>query len=148
MEYKEIKGNILTAPADYMIAQFLAADFVPKSILSFKLNDIYGVRNKLLLDYPNTKVNYWDKLYPDYRGFCLQTGRIFNLIIKRTYDDVETSITIKNAFEWLKEKCEYSHIKKVAISKQSFKNIDWNEVMAIIYEVFWENDIEIVVYEK
>lgn len=144
MEYKEIKGNILTAPADYMIAQFLAADFVPKSILSFKLNDIYGVRNKLLLDYPNTKVNYWDKLDPDYRGFCLQTGRILNLIIKRTYDECSNDKYIENALMWMKEKCEYCHIKKIAFPKIS----NWNDICAIIYEVFWETDIEIVVYEK
>lgn len=150
MIYKEEYRDLFSVSDDYYLAHCISADFKLGAGIAVQFDKKYDCRNRLFELFPESRVPYWDKLQDRFKGMCVVTDPVYNLITKRNYWDKPTLITIKNALSWMKEDCEIRSVKKVAMPMIGcgLDRLKWEDVSKIIKEVFEDVDIEILVCKR
>lgn len=150
MIYKEEYRDLFSVSDDYYLAHCISADFKLGAGIAVQFDKKYDCRNRLFELFPESRVSYWDKLQDRFKGMCVVTDPVYNLITKRNYWDKPTLITIKNALSWMKEDCEIRSVKKVAMPMIGcgLDRLKWEDVSKIIKEVFEDVDIEILVCKR
>lgn len=90
----------------------------------------------------------WDGSWT--KGFCVQDGRVFNLVTKRNYFHKPTEETMRNALFDLREQAKEQRIKMLAMPKigAGLDKMPWKVVLSIIIEVFNDEDITILVCDN
>ena len=90
----------------------------------------------------------WDGSWT--KGFCVQDGRVFNLVTKRNYFHKPTEETMRNALLDLREQAKEQRIKMLAMPKigAGLDKMPWKVVLSIIIEVFNDEDITILVCDN
>ena len=150
MIYKEEYRDLFSVSDDYYLAHCISADFKLGAGIAVQFDKKYDCRNRLFELFSGSRVPYWDKLQDRFKGMCVFTDPVYNLITKRNYWDKPTLITIKNALSWMKEDCEIRGIKKIAMPMIGcgLDKLKWNDVSKIIKEVFEDTDVEILVCKR
>lgn len=144
MIYKEEVRDLFLVPEDYYLAHCISADFGMGKGIVVEFNKRYDMKNRLTKKYPNYLAK-WQR--EGYLGDCILEGNTFNLITKErywnkpTYDSLETSLISMGLI------CVQKGIKKVAMPTigAGLDRLDFEKVKEIIFEVFKNVDIEILV---
>lgn len=150
MTYKEEYRDLFSVPNDYYLAHCISADFKLGAGIAVQFNKKYNCRDRLFNLFPSSRTLYWDKLQDRFKGICVVTDPVYNLITKRNYWDKPTLFTMRNALNWMKEDCEIRGIKKIAMPMIGcgLDKLKWDDVSKIIKDVFKDTDIEILVCKQ
>ena len=147
MIYKEEKRDLFTVDESYFLAHCISADFKLGAGIAVEFNKRFNMREKLqeLVPWGNNE-DYWDA-DKSHHGYCLKVGNIFNLVTKRNYWDKPTLQTMKNALVDLRDLYCYYPGVKIAMPKIGcgLDRLNWDDVSALIQEVFKDTDVEILV---
>lgn len=143
MTFTEINGDLFTAPQGYYLAHCVSGDFALGAGIAKKFDEVYNMRFKLYRDYPIADGEKYG-----YVGKALLIDNVFNLVTKArcfykpTYDSLHETLVD------MREQCESLGITKLAMPKigAGLDKLNWNKVVNVIYDVFEDSDIEIVVY--
>ena len=147
MTYKEEKRDLFTVDDSYYLAHCISADFKLGAGIAVEFNKRFNCRNRLFEMYPASSTPYWDKLQDKFKGLCVITDPVYNLITKRNYWNKPTLATMKNALLWMKEDCEIRKIDKLAMPMIGcgLDKLRWEDVSALIKETFMNTNVEILV---
>lgn len=137
MLYKEVNGDLFSAPQGYCLAHCIAGDFGMGAGIATQFNDKFNMRNRLINSFGeagNLK--------------CIKIDNVFNLITKDysyrrpTYDSLLESLVE------MRDLMVADGNKKLAIPQIGcgLDGLKWDVVRALIKDVFEKTDIEIVVY--
>lgn len=115
--------------------------------VAVQFNKHFNVKENLKKRYGNV-IAEWDGSWT--KGFCVQDGRVFNLVTKRNYFHKPTEETMRNALFDLREQAKEQRIKMLAMPKigAGLDKMPWKVVLSIIIEVFNDEDITILVCDN
>ena len=147
MTYREEKRDLFTVGNDYYLAHCISADFKLGAGIAVEFNKRFNCRQRLFEMYPASRTPYWDKLQDRFKGLCVITDPVYNLITKRNYWNKPTLATMKNALFWMKEDCEIRKIDKLAMPMIGcgLDKLHWEDVSALIKETFIDTNVGILV---
>lgn len=147
MTYREEKRDLFTVGNDYYLAHCISADFKLGAGIAVEFDRRFNCRRRLFEMFPTSKTPYWDKLQDRFKGLCIITDPVYNLITKRNYWNKPTLTTMKNALLWMKEDCEIHKIDKLAMPKIGcgLDKLHWEDVSVLIKETFIDTNVEILV---
>lgn len=147
MFYKEEKRDLFGVSDNYYLVQCISADFAMGAGIAVQFNKHFNVKENLKRRYKNVFAG-WDGSLE--KGFCIQDGRIFNLVTKRHYSHKPTNKTMLNALSDLREQARGQKIKLLAMPKigAGLDKMSWQVVRSIIVEVFKDEPIAILVCVK
>ncbi|MCC8069507.1 MAG: macro domain-containing protein [Ruminococcus sp.] len=133
----EERMDIFAVPKEYYIAHSISGDYSLGAGIAKKINKEYAMSYKLNAFYPNKK----DK------NCALLIDNVFNLVTKKTLYDRPTYDTLRNALKDMRKQCLKLGIKKIAMPHIScgMDGLSWKSVKPLIYEVFQDTDIEILI---
>ena len=143
MIFKEEQGDLFAAEilSGYVLCHCISADFALGAGIA-KIFAKMGVKKKLMELYPKQ----WQG-----RGYCLFTEIegvvVANLVTKERYFHKPTLETLKQSLVDLREQALSRDLKKLAMPKIGcgLDRLFWEDVSAVIKEVFGDTDIEILV---
>lgn len=147
MIYKCEERDLFSVPDSYYLVQCISADFAMGAGISMQFNKRFNTKENLKKRYGNV-VAEWDGSWT--KGFCVQDGRVFNLVTKRNYFHKPTETTMRNALFDLREQVKEQGIKLLAMPKigAGLDKMPWKVVLSIIIEVFNDEDITILVRDN
>lgn len=133
----EERMDLFSVSNEYYIAHSISGDYSLGAGVAKKINRKYAMSYKLEAFYPNKKN----------KNCALLIDNVFNLVTKKTLFDKPTYDTVKNALKDMKKQCIKQNIKKIAMPHIScgMDGLSWKLVKPIIYEVFEDTDIEILI---
>lgn len=114
MIYKYEECDLFCVPSSYYLVQCISADFAMGAGIAVQFNKHFNVKENLKKRYGNV-VAEWDGSWT--KGFCVQDGRVFNLVTKRNYFHKPTEETMRNALLDLREQAKEQRIKMLAMPK-------------------------------
>lgn len=144
MTIKEIYKDLFLMPCEYKLAHCISADFALGAGIAKQFCNLYNTRTDLL------KV-YKDKQYKDeIVGTILVTDNVINLVTKKMCYQKPTYESLKKSLEDMKKYCIDNNIKDIAMPKIGcgLDKLEWDKVKSIIFDVFKDTDINIVVCIK
>ena len=150
MIYKEVKQDLFSVSPDYYLVHCISADFKMGAGIAKVFNEM-GTKEWLF--------DLYEEGYPwNGKGVCMYTWAanakdkykgVFHLITKEHYYEKPTYQTLKQALLKLKDSISpnYFDAKKLAMPKIGcgLDKLQWDKVKEIIYEVFSDCDVEILV---
>lgn len=114
MIYKYEECDLFCVPSSYYLVQCISADFAMGAGIAVQFNKHFNVKENLKRRYGNV-IAEWDGSWT--KGFCVQDGRVFNLVTKRNYFHKPTEETMRNALFDLREQAKEQRIKMLAMPK-------------------------------
>jgi len=137
MKYLELKKDLFTVEGTYCLAHCISSDCKMGAGIAVEFQKRFKVK-EILLKIPEEK-----RKHPT----CIKTGRVFNLITKEKYWGKPTYETMRAALLVMKETALNGNVKKIAmpIIGSDLDKLEWDKVMGIIMDVFYETEIEILV---
>ena len=134
------KRDLFTMPQGYYLAHCISSDFALGAGIAKTFDSVYNMRFKLFKNYPDYKYN---------GGDALLIANVFNLVTKDKYWHKPTYDSLREALEMMKEQMDFVGATKLAMPKiaAGLDRLEWSKVYDIIYEVFEDADIEIVICE-
>lgn len=132
--------DLFTMPQGFYLAHCVDAHFELGAGIAKAVNSVYNMRAKLLKHYDS---------YMYHGGDALLVDNVFNLVTKNTRWDRPTYDSLREALEMMKEYMEFLDITKIAMPKIGCgrDRLSWGEVYEIIWEVFEDTDVTIVICE-
>lgn len=148
MIYKEIVGDLFTAPNEYYLAHCISSDFVMGAGIAPLFTKHFNTKYNLLSKYPGFSKRY--KLSYLNSGYCIQDGKVFNLITKHLVWEKPTYETVTGALNMMKTMIKEQNIKYLAMPRIAcgIDGLNWDKVSDIIKSTFEDYDIEIIIYVK
>jgi len=145
MTFKEIKGDLFTAPEDYYFAHCISSDFAMGAGIAPQFTEHFNTKNDLVSNYPNFRDWFVSQTAP---GYCLKIGRVYNLITKVNVWDKPTIESLDCALGYLVQLMQRDGITKLAIPRIGcgLDGLEWKTVSTLIKDKFADTDIEIKVY--
>ena len=149
MNLEIVKKDLFTVPQGYYLAHCISNDFALGAGIAKQFVEHYNMKFKLQEIY-RCGDNY-DKISDvgEFVGDALLVDNVFNLVTKErgfykpTYDNLRAALmSMKNIMKDLS-------VTKLAMPKIScgLDCCNWNKVEEIIYDVFDDTDVEILVCE-
>lgn len=147
MEFREEKRDLFSVPDDYYLAHCISADFAMGKGIAVEFNRRFDMKNKLKAHYPDY-LNQWQR--EKKRSGCILAGRMFNLITKERYFQKPTYETLRGALECMKALCVQKGVRRAAmpVIGCGLDRLAWEQVSAVIQDVFSDTGIEILVCIK
>lgn len=147
MEFREEKRDLFSVPDDYYLAHCISADFAMGKGIAVEFNRRFDMKNKLKAHYPDY-LNQWQR--EKKRSGCILAGRVFNLITKERYFQKPTYETLRGALECMKALCVQKGVRRAAmpVIGCGLDRLAWEQVSAVIQDVFSDTGIEILVCIK
>ena len=147
MELREEKRDLFSVPDDYYLAHCISADFAMGKGIVVEFNKRFDMKNKLKARYPDY-LNQWQR--EKKRSGCILAGRVFNLITKERYFQKPTYETLRGALECMKALCVQKGVRRAAmpVIGCGLDRLAWEQVSAVIQDVFSDTGIEILVCIK
>lgn len=146
MIYKEEKRDLFTVDKSYFLAHCISADFKLGAGIAVEFDKRFEMKKKLseLVPWGNNE-KFWDA-DKSHHGYCLRVDKVFNLVTKRNYWNKPTLQTMENALKNLRDLYYYPGIK-IAMPKIGcgLDRLNWDDVSALIKEVFEDTDMEILI---
>lgn len=141
MYYHEEKLDLLKAPRNYHIAHCISADFALGRGVARQIQATYDMRHHLIEEYGQWRGS------SQIVGSCLACLDVLNLVTKVRYYEKPTMDTLRSALEDMRLYCCEKGIRKVAMPRIGcgLDLLKWEEVSALIQEVFKYSRIEIMV---
>ena len=133
MIYKEKKIDLFKVPEDYCLAHCISDDFALGAGIAVE----FDLKRQLKLVYPNGYK----------KAGCVRIGKVFNLITKSKCYEKPTYESLEEALIEMKLIAEGQEIKKITMPKIGcgLDKLDWEKVRELLYKVFKETEIEILV---
>ena len=115
--------------------------------IAVEFNRRFDMKNKLKAHYPDY-LNQWQR--EKKRSGCILAGRMFNLITKERYFQKPTYETLRGALECMKALCVQKGVRRAAmpVIGCGLDRLAWEQVSAVIQDVFSDTGIEILVCIK
>ena len=134
------KKDLFTMPQGYYLAHCISADFALGAGIAKTFDSVYNMRFKLFRNYDN---------YEYHGGDALLIDNVFNLVTKQKYWHKPTYDSVRESLEMMKEQLDFVGATKLAMPKiaAGLDRLNWIRVYEIIFEVFEDMDIEIVICE-
>ena len=147
MEFREEKRDLFSVPEDYYLAHCISADFAMGKGIAVEFNRHFDMKNKLKAHYPDY-LDQWQR--EKKRSGCILAGRVFNLITKERYFQKPTYETLRGALECMKALCVQKGVRRAAmpVIGCGLDRLAWEQVSAVIQDVFSDTGIEILVCIK
>ncbi|MCI9243691.1 MAG: macro domain-containing protein [Lawsonibacter sp.] len=147
MEFREEKRDLFSVPDDYYLAHCISADFAMGKGIAVEFNRRFDMKNKLKAHYPDY-LDQWQR--EKKRSGCILAGRVFNLITKERYFQKPTYETLRGALECMKALCVQKGVRRAAmpVIGCGLDRLAWEQVSAVIQDVFSDTGIEILVCIK
>lgn len=147
LNYKEEERDLFTAPGSYHLVQCISADFAMGKGIAVQFNEHFNTKENLKKKYGDMRCE-WDN--SENKGFCVQDGRVFNLVTKKRCFLKPTEATMQNALECLRKQVQEQNIKYLAMPRigAGLDKMQWGTVRDIIIKVFGDDDITILVCIK
>lgn len=143
--FKSIKGNVFTAPPRYAFAVLVPAD---KNMVYDSASIFYGAFPEMSAKFANTafvvgKCYGFTRLAPERRS-------VLNVVVKPNYSSAPRYNDIAAALESLRNTMVAHRIQYVAFVRDNllFGGCDWERLWYIIYGVFCNTDIAVVVFSE
>lgn len=130
--------DLFTVPQGYYLAHCISADFTLGAGIAKKFDDVYNMRFKLFRDYDNDE---------NLIGHALLVDNVFNLVTKHRYFHKPTYDSLRTTLEDMREQCEDMNVEKVAMPKIGcgLDKLEWDQVYAMIVEIFEDTNIDILI---
>ena len=144
MTYTEKQQDLFACPNEYYLAHCISADFNMGRGIVTEFNKRFFLGSKLRTFHPGY-LRKWQESGMEYD--CLICGRVINLITKEKYSHKPTYDSLRGALQRMKEECRLNGIRKVAMPLIGcgLDKLKWEQVSAIIREVFADTDMDILV---
>ena len=135
-----VKRDLFTMPQGYYLAHCINASFELGAGIAKAFNSVYNMRSKLLKRHRN---------YVYHGGDALLVDNVFNLVTKNTRWDRPTYDSLRESLKMMKEYMDFLEVTKIAMPKIccGLDRLSWDDVYEIIYEVFEDTDVDIVICE-
>ena len=136
MYFHEEKQNLLDVPQGYWIAHCISGDFALGAGVAKQLDETFNLREALLSEWGEEE------------GNCvIPHGNVLNIVTKRRYWQKPTLASLKEALQDMKLLIGEEKIKRIAMPRIGcgLDRLNWDDVSAMIQEVFGDLDIEIMV---
>ncbi len=144
LRYKEINGDLFSAPDRYALAHCVSADKALGAGIALEFRNRYP---NMLKKFEGTKFEV-GKCY----GYTEPEPRrsIINIVTKEKYSDKPTYDDFAKAIQSLKEVVVAHRIKFLAVPLLGcgLDQLDWERVSYILTGTFYDVDVAIVVYRK
>lgn len=135
--------DLMDVPQGYWIAHCVSADFALGAGIAKTINENFNMREMLnaLWGKGSGLEDQWQV------PCCLPCGNVFNLVTKERYYDKPTLETMRGALEDMAFHAKQNRVKKIAMPLIGcgLDKLEWNDVYAIILDIFKDIDIEILV---
>ena len=133
-------GDLLEIEQGYYLAHSISGDFSLGAGIAAQINKNYDMVEKLEYFHLHSP-NCWRALLID---------NVFNLVVKNEISAKPTYEALETALYDMKRQAEFLRIKKIAIPKLCCgrDGLDWTKVESLIYEVFDDVDISILVVTR
>lgn len=133
----EERMDLFSVPNDYYIAHCISGDYSLGAGIAKKIDKKYAMKYKLEIFYPKKKG----------KVCALLMDNVFNLVTKKTLFDRPTYDTLRVALLDMKRQCIKNKITKIAMPHIGcgMDCLDWKKVKPIIYEIFENTSIEILI---
>ena len=146
MEYAEINGNLFDAPENAYLVHCISADFALGAGIAVEFNSRFDERRRLKEKYPNF-IDIYHKLQGmGKNGTSIIDGRVCNLITKERYFHKPTLSSMRDALLNLKKKLPEGAILCMPMIGAGLDRLSWDNVSALLKEVFQDTDVSITVY--
>ena len=147
--YEERIMNLFDIGMDYYICHCISSDAKMGRGITVEIDKAFGTKSEIMRDYGKTLMTEFQKDVSNggCGGTCVVCGRVINLVTKEWYWHKPTYSSMRQALRSMKDKCEELGITKVAMPKIGcgLDKLDWGKVRDIIFDVFDDSDIEILV---
>ncbi len=144
--------DLFSVPHDYTLCHCISADIAMGAGIAVKFSAM-GIKEDLKIQCKaNPKLNFWNG-----HGFALWSNPnkfawngCFNLVTKEKYWHKPTLRTMKEALQDMRSNLIRLNIGKIAMPMIGcgLDRLDWKSVSEIIYNVFDDTDLEIMVCIK
>lgn len=149
MVYEERIMDLFDVGDDYHICHCISSDAKMGKGIAVEINKEFGTKSEIMRKYGKTLMTDFQKDVANggYGGMCVVCGRVINLITKEWYWQKPTYSSMRQSLKRMKCECEKLGIDKVAMPRIGcgLDRLDWGKVREIIFEVFDDSDIEILV---
>jgi hypothetical protein len=147
MNLIEVVDDIFNSHTDYYLAQCVSADCAMGITNSgIEIKCLALSMRKRFPDMPD----YCSKLLPKVGDVLLYSGdrNVYNLVTKELYYLKPTYSTVRSALENLRKCIVADNVHNLAIPRlgSDMDKLNWVTVKSIISEVFFDIDVDIVVY--
>lgn len=132
--------DLFTVPQGYYLAHCISADFALGAGIAKTFDEVYNMRFKLFKNYDN---------YEYTGGDALPIDNVFNLVTKPKCYHKPRYEAVREALDVMKELVINLDITKIAMPKiaSGLDRLDWDVVYDMIYDVFEDTDVEILICE-
>lgn len=140
----EIAADIFAEPTDRFYVHCISGDYALQGEMAQKFDERFSLGFVLNNTFPT------EKDYQKYLGRALQTGQVYNLVVKDRSKGRADYRSIRMALMDLRNQCYLWNRKKLAFSKPSFvaDGLNWNSLLVVIEDVFLYKDVDILIYEQ
>lgn len=149
MKFEIIKKDLFTVPQGYYMAHCISNDFALGAGIAKQFVEHYNMKFKLQEQFRDGNKYDKNKNWGQYVGQALLVDNVFNLVTKERGFHKPTYPNIRKALISMREFMEELYITKLAIPKIAcgLDGCDWDKVEEIIYDVFFDYDVEILICE-
>lgn len=144
MTIREEKRDLFTVPQGYYLAHCITGDCSLGVGLAKHFDNVYNMRKKLILNYGWENV---DEDLRNYVGEALPIDNVFNLVLKKDISKKPKYKKLRRCLLDMAEQMDNLLITKLAIPKLAcgHEGLEWEQVRAIIEEVFEDSNVDILV---
>lgn len=130
--------DLFTVPQGYYLAHCISADFALGAGIAKVFDNVYNMRFKLF------------RMYDEYKyqgGDALLVDNVFNLVTKPKCYHKPTYDSLREALESMRAQMELFAVTKLAIPMIGcgLDRLNWEDVYAIIEDVFADSNVDILV---
>lgn len=149
MKFEIVKKDLFTVPQGYYLAHCISNDFVLGAGIAKQFVEHYNMKFKLIESYRDGGFYCQHINEGQYVGQALLVDNVFNLVTKERGFHKPTYSDIRKALISMREFMEELYITKLAMPKIAcgLDGCDWDKVEEIIYDVFYDYDVEILICE-
>lgn len=144
MLYCEKKADLFDINNEYWFVHCISADFVMGKGIAVEFNKRFDMKNQIK---KNFQKDIWNKT-----GYCLVVPniKVFNLVTKEKYFHKPTYKTVQQSLEDMKKQILDKNVNKIAMPfiACGLDGLKWKKVSKIIFDTFYELNIEILVCSK
>ena len=140
MTIRTEKRDLFTVPQGWYLAHCISADFALGAGIAKTFDEVYDMRYKLHLHFPD---------YTYEGGDSLMVDNVFNLVTKEKCFHKPTYESLAAALTTMRHQIESFGIQKLAMPRiaSGLDRLQWTKVLDVIEETLGDLDIEILVCE-